>query len=181
MSFNEHKDFINHIHKRSGGCINIPYFMRWTDFEEEITSFPLWTVHGQLVGYQQYDWRASKLRNNDTKGRYFTYRNKNILTVYGLEYIDNLFTLDKLYVTEGIFDAISVRNTGRACVAVLSNNPKQLRNWFSSLACETIAVCEGDKAGRMLARNCDSAIYLPEGEDANSMEIEDLVRVLEET
>lgn len=81
-------------------------------------------------------------------------------------------------MTEGIFDAISVRNTGRACVAVLSNNPKQLRNWFSSLSCETVAVCEGDKAGKMLSRNCDSSIYLPEGEDANSMEIEALEKII---
>ena len=173
-----YKEFLNHIHVRSGGCINFPYFMRWTDLEQEITTFPLWTVNGQLVGYQQYDWSASKLRNNNSKGKYFTYRNKNILTVYGLEYIDNLHTIAKLYVTEGIFDAISVRNTGRACVAVLSNNPKQLRNWFSSLSCKVIAVCEGDKAGRMLANNCDSAIFLPEGEDANSMNLAELDLIL---
>jgi hypothetical protein len=79
---------------------------------------------------------------------------------------------------EGYRDAISVLNTGRRCLAVLSNNPQQLKPWLSTLPCTTIALCDGDKAGEMLARVCDKKIVLPDGVDANDMSKEDLIRFL---
>jgi DNA primase len=168
-------EFVYHLASRAGSHSYSKY--GWTDYINQIVTFPLRTVTGQLIGYQQYNWNADKLRNNDTKGKYWTYRRKDILTAWGLEFVD-LSSTEPLYLVEGIWDAISVFNTGRRCLAVLSNNPQQLKPWLSTLPCTTIALCDGDKAGKMLARVCDRKIILPEGVDPNDMSKEDLIRFL---
>lgn len=168
-------DFISHLSERGLLTFDVK-FNYWQDEKEQLITFPLWTITGQLVGYQQYDWRSDKLRNNNPKGRYWTYRRKDTLTAWGLEYF-NLSEIDELYVCEGIFDAVSVMNAGKPCIAVLSNNPKQLKRWFSCFSCKTIALCEGDKAGMMLANCCDEAVYLPAGHDANSID-QDKLKIL---
>lgn len=149
----------------------------YIDYKEEVVTFPLWTTTGMFVGYQRYNWKADKLKNNDNKGKYYTYRRKDVLTCWGLEYID-LSSKEPLYVTEGVWDAISVMNTGRRSVAVLSNNPQQLKGLFSMLPCKVVAVCEGDKAGRMLSRVCDDSVFLPDNTDPNEMNLSDLDKLL---
>ena len=138
------------------------------DYTEEIVTFPLWSCTGQLLGYQKYDWKADKLRNNDNKGKYYTYRRKDWLTFWGLDIVD-LNSTEPLYLVEGVWDAISVLNAGYRCIAVLSNNPQQLKNLLNCLPCRTVALCDGDKAGKMLSRVCDDRIILPDGKDCNDM------------
>lgn len=175
------EDFVDHLHRRLCDFHReyFKYYARWTGTENETITFPLWTVNGRLCGYQRYQWNADKLRNNDCKGKYFTYRTKEVLTCWGLEHID-LTSTEPLYVVEGIWDAISVLSTGRRCIAVLSNNPQQLKPWLSCLPCETIALCDGDKAGKMLTRVCDRGIILPEGKDCNDMTTDELEVLLSE-
>lgn len=72
----------------------------YIDLFSEIVTFPLWSCTGQLLGYQKYDWRSDKLRNNDCKGKYHTYRRKDWLTFWGLELID-LSSAEPLYIVEG--------------------------------------------------------------------------------
>jgi len=169
-------DFARHLAER-GLVASGNKFTYWQDTKNQLVTFPLWTMYGQLVGYQQYDWRAGKEKSNDCKGRYCTYRRKDSLTAWGLEYL-SMTEVPKLYVCEGVFDAVSVMNAGKACVATLSNNPKQLKRWLASFPCKTVALCEGDKAGKMLVNCCDEAVYLPTGHDANSMDVNDLVNLL---
>lgn len=170
--------FEEHITERGGSFISKihPFFIDYTD---EIITFPLWTTNGRLVGYQRYFWKADKLKNNSDLGRYYTYRSKEALTAWGLEYLD-LFSREPLYIVEGIWDAISILNTGRRALAVLSNNPKSLVSWFRTLPCKTIAVCDGDEAGKKLAGCCDYNVILPEGFDCNNISREELEKVLNE-
>lgn len=168
--------FVQHLSERGLITYN-GAFRYWQDTINQLVTFPLWTVTGQLVGYQQYDWRSNKLRNNNPKGRYWTYRRRDVNTAWGLEYL-NLSSNEPLYLCEGIFDAVSVINTGRRCLAVLSNNPKQLKPWLACLPCKTIAICEGDKAGKSLAKSADEFIQLPTDKDANDIELTELDRIL---
>ena len=93
-------DFVSHLASR--GLLTFKgKFNYWQDTSNQLITFPLWTITGQLVGYQQYDWRSNKLRNNNPKGRYWTYRRKDVLTAWGLEYF-NLSEINELYVCEGI-------------------------------------------------------------------------------
>lgn len=145
---------------------------------EEVVTFPLWSCTGKLVGYQKYDWNSDKLRNNDIKGKYYTYRRKDWLTFWGLDLID-LSSEEPLYVVEGVWDAVSVLNAGYRCIAVLSNNPKGLRNLLNCLPCKTVALCDGDKAGMMLSRVTDVRVVLPEGKDCNDLDSEELQSLLD--
>lgn len=170
--------FHEHVQDRGGGFCK-QRVNCYVDTGSEVITFPLWTTNGKLVGYQRYDWRADKLRSNDTKGKYYTYRDKNILSCWGID-CNDLTSAEDLFVVEGIWDAISVINTGRRCVAVLSNNPQNLKTWFRTLPCRTVALCDGDKAGKMLSRVCDKAITMPQGVDCNDMSLLELNEYLKE-
>lgn len=141
------------------------------DLDNEVTDFMLWNMSGQLVGYQRYKWQPPKMSRNPKEGKYFTRLTKGKLAVWGLHsYKSN----EPLYIVEGIFDAVSMHIIGKACVAVLTNSPKHLKNWFRCLPNKTIAILDGDSAGKSLAALCDEAIQLPDDQDANSMDFVDL-------
>ena len=67
-----------------------------------VYTFPLWNLSGQLVGY-------------------FTYLPKSTNTAWGLE----LLNPEKPYllVVEGVFDAVKLHNLGVNALAVLANDP----------------------------------------------------------
>lgn len=101
----------------------------WLDEENCLATFPLWNLSGQLTGYQTYNPKADKFKSNDIKGRYYTYRNKKAVSIWGLESWNFSNTL---FVTEGIFDASRLTEWGCSAVALLSNNPNQsVKSWFS--------------------------------------------------
>lgn len=173
----EKETFLRHIRRRGFKEEYGDYV--WLDLETEVLTFPLWGCTGKLLGYQKYDYRADKLRNNHSKCKYYTYLRKDWLSFWGLEFI-NLSSKEPLYIVEGVWDAISVLNAGYRCIAVLSNNPQQLKGLLSTLPCRTIALCDGDKAGKMLSRVCDERIILPEGKDCNNMTEEELKEIINE-
>lgn len=53
-----------------------------------------------------------------------------------------------------------------------------LKSWINSLGYHTIALCEGDKAGKMLAKIADEAIYLPDKKDVGDLSYEEIRRYL---
>lgn len=122
------------------------------DEEERVATFFLYNLSGQIVGYQQYRPDADKVKNNHpTAGRYFTYRNKDTLGVWGVESL--YLTPHVLFVTEGIFDAARFTNKGCSALASLTNNPsKDLRSWLQMLNKRAIAVCDADTSGNKLAK-----------------------------
>ena len=142
--------------------------------EVESTVFlPLWNLSGQMVGYQQYSPSKPKAHFDDPKlAKYFTWvtkpaASKNAeLAVFGLETLDYN---KPLFLTEGIFDACRLNWNGFSAVAVLSNNPKHLGNWLSLLPVTTVAVCDGDVAGKQLAKFGDRAILLPVDRDVGDL------------
>lgn len=151
----------------------------WVDVETKILTFPLWSCTGQLLGYQQYNFRTDKSREKDRKSRYYPCIRRDWLSFWGLEFLD-LSSKDPLYVVEGIWDAIRVLNAGYRCIAVLSNNPKKMKNLLTSLPCKTVALCDGDESGKLLAKVCDESIILPEGKDCNDMTEEELKEIINE-
>jgi hypothetical protein len=112
------------------------------------------------------------------KPKYFTYTSERV-AVYGRE---NCFGYGPLFVTEGIWDSISIGNIWFDSVAVLCNTPckeiiTQLRYFAGDR--KIVAVCDNDEAGKKLARVGDIAITLPEGiKDPNSAPEEILRKTL---
>ena len=136
----------------------------WVNESERIATMPLWNLAGQMTGYHQYRPDANKTRHNDPKmGRYFTWRRKDMVTVWGAE---SMHRPGPLFVTEGVFDAARLTQVGAAAVAVLSNSPtSDTRQWLASLGRLVVCVCDNDKAGLRLAKYGDVAEIMPHGQD----------------
>ena len=150
--------------------------------KEPCVLFMLYDATGKLQGFQRYLPTAGKLRQggDPRKARYFTrmFERRRSLCAWGFENIDP--SNPDLFITEGVFDAVSLHNLGHNAIAVLANNPLPMSNWLNTMHYRTIAVCDGDGAGSKLANVTDSAIYLPEGEDCNSMDSASLQEIIEE-
>lgn len=134
------------------------------DEEEQVATFFLYNLSGQIVGYQQYRPLGEKYDYQNPKtGKYYTYRNSDYPTValFGLESYH--FTPDILFVVEGVFDAARLTSKGVSCVATLCNNPpKDYCNFFSCLPRKVVIICDGDDAGSELTKFGDNYIVVPE-------------------
>jgi hypothetical protein len=140
------------------------------DEGEDLATFYLWNMSGQLIGFQQYRRFEEKRPNNNPKmGKYYTYRKQPTLTVWGIESLH--LKNDILYVTEGIFDAARLTKKGYPAIAVLSNNPNaDLGNWLYCLNRKIVVVADNDKAGKMLAKFGDYAEFTQEKDLGDSSE-----------
>lgn len=150
----------------------------WVDEDEGLATFPLWNLNGRMVGYQQYRPFATKEKRNDPRaGRYFTYRLKTEVAVWGLESYH--LTPGLLFVTEGVFDATRLTHRGVSAVAVLSNDPTPSTvSWLRSCGRLVVAVCDSGPSGRKLAKLGDVAVTMEEGDlgDADATLVDNLVR-----
>ena len=147
------------------------------DPSEEAVTFLLWNLSGQCVGYQTYRPAGTKERNNiKGESKYYLMPGeedpngvrdaRKRIAVWGLEtYVPG----ETLYVTEGVFDAAVLHTLGLPAIAVLANHPKKLRSWLRTLPNRTVAVVDGDSAGRKLGRVCDEMFECPPGEDPSSL------------
>jgi hypothetical protein len=147
------------------------------DEESGFATFLLYNLSGQLVGYQQYNPKGTKdfpgrgkhasKFSEDQKSlmKYYTYigrggdKSTHKIAVWGVETLDER---QYLFVTEGIFDAIKVKNAGHPVIAVLANHPKPLRDWFRALAKFVIAIEDNDAAGKKLSTVADASYVVPE-------------------
>ena len=132
----------------------------------------IWNLVGQLVGYQVYRPDCSKNHLfNPRDQRYFTFVSRfggttPALAVWGLE---TLLPYSPVFICEGIFDACRLHWFGIPAIAALTSDPKHLRSWLACLPNRKIAVCDGDVAGRKLAKYGDASIMLPDGADIGSL------------
>ena len=136
------------------------------DKETGKATFLLYNLSGQLVGYQRYNPAGTKTKNNDpVLGKYFIYVTKESeksskIAVWGME---TVYEHSKIvFVVEGIFDAIKIHNAGYPAVAVLSNNPKILKSWFTILGKASIAILDNDKAGSTLKNVTNRYVVVPD-------------------
>jgi hypothetical protein len=138
--------------------VNTDLHTVWVDEVEHVATFPLWTLSGQLAGYQRYRPSAGKVQKNDTDGRYYTYRgcklvhkHSQTVAVWGME---SWYLSNTLFVFEGVFDAARVTELGYSAIATLSNDPNtDTRNWLYCVKQQrpVVAVCDPGKAGAKLA------------------------------
>ena len=143
-------------------------------YDSETASFLLFDLSGRVVGYQQYRPGAPKtMRNDPREGRYYTYftgrKEEKQFSVWGLETWD--YSPHILFVTEGIFDAVRLHEFGYSAVAVLSNDPKFLRNWLFLVRQQRkiVVVCDDDEAGRKLAKFGDMSLCATGSKDLGDM------------
>lgn len=123
-------EFINHLVAR-GLKYWIPhqrYIKAYIDEEKELVSFPIYSRDGIFKGFQQYNWKGTKARNQEDS-KYVTYcRNQ---TCWGWESIDP--NKEIIFVTESIFKSLAIINQGYNSIALLgSTMPKQMSREFKN-------------------------------------------------
>lgn len=140
------------------------------DEDNNVATFYLWNLSGQMVGYQQYRPEANKEKKNDPRdGRYFTFRKSPTVALWGVETL-NLNT-KVLFLTEGVFDAARFTNRGFAAVAALSNDPNgDVRNWLSMQGRKVVSVCDSGSAGTKLVKFGDEYFVVPNGDMGDAPE-----------
>lgn len=147
------------------------------DEEERIATFYLSNGNGIISGYQQYRPDATKEKHNNPKeGRYFTYRGKDKIAVFGLESL--CYQSNVIFVTEGIFDAVRITEYGKPALAILSNDPSaDLKNFLVSLGKPIVAILDDDPAGRKLASSTHFSYTCKNGDlgDASTHEVKEIL------
>lgn len=145
------------------------YVNQHLDLENRILTVMLSNLSGKFVGFQQYrpDVQA-KRHNHPTEARYFTYSLKETTAVWGLETLDR--AKKELYVVEGIFKASSLHMLGRNAIAVLTSNPKPMKEWLHLLPYRLIGIGDNDKAGKSIVNICKNGYCLEKDIDEYSLE-----------
>jgi hypothetical protein len=158
------------------------YHNAYVDYEQEIVTFYIW-CGTKLVGYQRYHWREQKTRDN--LGKYYTYVSKphRQCACWGT---DDLLGYGPLFIVEGIWDAVRIKNCWRDSLALLTNQPsKQLRWWLRNVFHNRtiIAILDNDenKQGLKLAKAADKHFVVPkQGTDIGDMSDDEAAKWLEE-
>lgn len=142
-------NLIEHLQSRH---FDVVFHKFWKDDNDNVVTFPLWNLSGSLVGYQHYKPLNDKSKNNDPKeGRYYTYRNKDKIGVWGLE---SWNLSNTLFVTEGIFDACRITYFKHSAIALLSNNPNDSTKrwlWAVRKIRPVVTICDSGIGGKKLA------------------------------
>lgn len=122
------------------------------DLDNNIATFFLYNLTGQLVGYQQYNPQGDKKAFNDkSNSKYYTYRKTPTVTLFGLESYNKSSSV--VFLTEGLFDATRLTFYGQTAFAALTNNPpKDYYNFLRSLSLPVVCVCDNDNSGQKLSK-----------------------------
>ena len=124
----------------------------------EVSTFLLYNLSEQIVGYQRYNpsfpsaFPGDGKQNNLRDRRYYNYVSKGHIGIFGLESFN--LSVSCVFITEGVFDACRLTSRGACALAMLTNNPStSMRNFLQCLGKPIIAVCDDDKSGVKL-RKC---------------------------
>jgi hypothetical protein len=148
--------------------------------------FPLWNGMGQLIGYQKYYPEGSKNTKDLENQKYHTIVPNNAFkgnVFWNLDGID-INSISYLFLTEGIFKSVKIRNLGYPTVALLGNSPSdsaknQIKLWKSKNI-KIIGVLDNDKAGQKLKSVCDTYCTVPNPyKDIDDMPEEEAKKFLE--
>lgn len=162
-------EFVKHLTSR---CKQDPEKLGAVDHDLELFTRYIYNLSGQIVGYQAYNWQADKKPRNDVNGRYWTWLSKpdDKTTAIGVMGLEHVRWGEALYLVEGQFEQATAAAYGLNCVAVLTNNPKHLKNWLFSYPGKVVALCQDDTAGHKLANLADRSVMLPKDLDEMSKE-----------
>lgn len=160
------------VHLLSRGASNLNLYD--LHIAEDSATFMLYGVKNFLnnspnikpLGFQTYrPYVQNKKTNHPRDSRYFTYQPKSKVlqdtVVFGLERLEN--KPDFLYITEGIFEAMTLHRLGYPAIAVLTASPsKYLKDCLSALAKESVWAGDNDPAGNKswLSKACDHRLLL---------------------
>lgn len=156
---------VDHLRSRH---MNLDLHRPMLDPAEDVATFWLYTLTGQIAGYHQYrpTGQKGKAMNMKDVSKYYTWYSKELPVqprVWGLESFNLTPTV---FLCEGMFDAARLTERGVSALATLSNDPgKQFMNWVRSTGRRFVAICDNDAAGRKLAKYGTEAVFCEDGKD----------------
>ena len=138
--------------------------------DDTVATFFLYTLTCEMVGFQQYNPSGSKKLNDRETAKYWTYHSPGTCRFWIPKNFFELVTKEKkVFVQEGIFDALPLVNMGYPAVAILTNNNKEsVRNLHLS-GYKTLCLCDGDPAGQTLGRQVHSSFNLENDVDVGKL------------
>lgn len=147
--------------------------------ETELVYFFLYSVGGHMLGFQRYYWKGDKLKSNDLRGRYHTWISPQYrpLAFWGMEFVQG--RKEPLYITEGIFDALRIIQTGRLAAAMLTCSPsKEFVKHFRYLTMgrDVIAIKDNDgenKCSNGLDKLATRSYTIKGAKDIGELSVED--------
>lgn len=165
------KEFVSHLFNRGFDFDIFHDISRSIDWENEVVTFYIYNLSGQIIGFQKYQWdkpkRSKELKPSELK--YFSHITNKSIALFGLQYFDK--NQKNIYLVEGVWDAITLIARGYNALAVLSNNSNKLKNWLYTMPYDFLPVCDGDSAGLKL-RNLSttgSYVQMPDSLDVNDL------------
>ena len=170
-------EWLNYLTQRMGDKYHEVIVKTHLDFNREILVAPLYDFGGKQKGFLQYNWKGVKKFNSCLDSKYYTIQKDRPL-MWGLEFLN---PSDKyVFVCEGFFDSIKLMQYGSS-LAALSNYALHFKQQLSLLPQIPVIVCDGDSAGRKLARgyNKEYIVNCPDGLDPGDMSKRELENLLE--
>lgn len=175
------KDIKQHLIERDF-LLDDPFFPAFIG--EDTVSFPLYNLSGKLVGFHHYNpigYKGAGSYKAEIK-KYITEVTKENdnpkvrqLAVYGLHTLDER---PYVFIVEGIFDAVKLMRLGYPVLAVFTNDPKPLRNFFYLLSKRIIVIADSDVKSRQLEdlkRMSDEVHHVSEEyDDLGNMPLEEV-------
>lgn len=120
-------------------------------YDEDVCTFPIYSLTNDLIGYQNYRPKATKTRKNDEKyGRYHTHFKPGYAGFWGVESLE--YEKGLLFLTEGIFKAAALHRFNLPAAALLGNDPSHLKNHLRLTGRKLIAINDFGDAGKKLAK-----------------------------
>lgn len=159
---------VEHLHSRH---LDLKLHCPVLDVENDLVTFYLWNLSGNLCGYQQYRRFGLKKGQglNPKEAKYFTYKKQPTVVAFGVESLH--LTPHVVFLTEGVFDAARLTARGYSALAALSNDPSQdLYNFLHCLGRRVVAVCDNDAAGKRLAKFGHEAVFTEDKDLGDSSE-----------
>jgi hypothetical protein len=145
--------------------VNLENTTIYLDEENNVAYFPLYHISkGTLVGYQKYDpskHRRQRKHENPEDLKYYVESSDKALSFWGAENI-NLLTDKFIFVTEGIFDAIKIKNMNLPVIATLSNTKPHLKGQFKLLGALMIGILDNEESGNELKNIVDVSFKTPD-------------------
>lgn len=132
------------------------------DEENNIATFLLFSLSGNIVGFQRYNPKGNKERRNDETQKYFCHftnegeenqnKGKKKIGFFGVETLQ--YREDIVFLTEGVFAAVRFHNMNLPALAVLKNDPKDFLHQIELLkkTRKVVVFFDNDNAGMKLRK-----------------------------
>lgn len=166
-------------------------FRKVSDFSSMIIGddcvvFVMYNLSGKISGYQRYIPNGVKHTNLQSKKsrlplKYKTSVFPGELCMWGL----HTYNKDSkyLFVVEGVFDAIMLHQLGLPAIATLTNDPKDLKQFFRTIPQKIVCICDNDEGGKKLAKYGDYSCFTVQKDlnDMSERDVEEFVKFLNKT